>query len=97
MADRMSESTEALLEAFEADFQRQLRHSAVVERLVVREEEDGGLVTLVATVRAATDEIELTGTGDNLLTAYASLTHAALPELILAIAYRQVLEQALGA
>jgi hypothetical protein len=67
-----------------------------VERLVVREE-DGGLVTLVATVRVATDEIELIGTGENLLTAYASLTHAALPELMLAIAYRQVLDQVLGA
>ena len=90
----MSESIEALLEAFESDLQRQLGHAGVVERLVV-DEADGGQVTLTAQVRVAAQAIELTGTGDNLVTAYASLTRTE-PELILASAYRQVLETALG-
>ena len=94
MARRVSESTEALLEAFRADLQRQLRHAGVVERLVVHED-DSGQTAITAVVRIAAQAIELTGTGDNLVTAYASLTRAE-PELILASAYRQVLDRALG-
>ena len=90
----MNESTEALLEAFRADLQRQLRHAGVVENLLVHED-DLGLITLTAVVRVAAQAIELTGTGDNLVTAYASLTRGD-PELILASAYRQVLDRALG-
>lgn len=94
MARRVSESTEALLDAFEADFQRQLRQTAVVERIVVREG-NGDPVTLVATVRVAARSIELTGSGENLLTAYASLSRTR-HELILRSAYSQVLDELLG-
>jgi hypothetical protein len=93
-AGRMSESTEALLDAFNVDLQRQLRHAGIVERLVA-DEADGGQVTLTAQVRVAAQTVELTGTGENLLTAYASLTRAN-PELILGSAYRQVLDRAIG-
>ena len=95
MARRVSESTEALLDAFKDDFQRQLRRSAVVERLTVAEANDER-VTLVATVRVATDQIELTGTGETVVAAYANLFTASEAEVVLASAYRQVLDQALG-
>ena len=94
MTGRMSESTEALLEAYELDLQLQLRRIAVVERLAVRDG-TGGVVTLVATVHVATRRLELAGTGENIVAAYGSLTQA-LPELVLANAYREVLERALG-
>ena len=90
----MSESTEALLEAFEDDFQRQLRKTAVVERIVARDADDGQ-VTLIANIRVASRTIELTGSGENLLTAYASLSRTR-HELILRSAYSQVLDELLG-
>lgn len=95
MARPVSESTEALLDAFKDDFQRQLRRSAVVEHLTVAEANDER-VTLTATVRVAADQIELTGTGETVVAAYANLFTGAEAEVVLASAYRQVLDQALG-
>lgn len=85
----MSEATEALLEAMRRDLARQLGRSGNVERLSLREWR--GIVTLVATVRVAEREVELLGTGDSLLTAYADLTRRA-PESILSSAFGQLLE-----
>lgn len=89
MEATVSESTRALLDAFGTDLQCQLARSANLERLVVRE--TGGSVNLVATVRVGARELELIGSGENLLTAYADLTRHA-PEPILASAFRQVVE-----
>ena len=93
MARDVSESTEALLEAFKDDLQRQLRRSAAVERVDVREAKRDH-VTLVATVRVAAHQVELIGTGDTVVDAYANLFTGAQAELILASAYRQMLEPA---
>jgi hypothetical protein len=84
-----SEATEALLEAMGTDFQRQLARSGTLERLFVREWR--GIVTLVATVRVAEREVQLLGTGENLLTAYADLTRRA-PEPILVSAFDQLVD-----
>ena len=94
MSGQFNESTEALLEAFASDFQRQLGQAGVVERLVVGEAA-GGEVMLTAQVRVAAQTVELRGTGDNVVAAYASLTRAD-PGLILASAYRQVLDRAVS-
>ena len=94
MAGRISESTDVLLEAFRDDFQRQLRQVALVEQLEVSEG-NGRSITLTARVRVARDQIELTGSGENLLTAYASLSRTR-HELILRSAYSQVLDELLG-
>lgn len=90
----VSESTEALLDAFRDDLQLQLRRSAVVENLALSEADDKH-VTLTATVRVAAQEIELTGTGETIVKAYGDLFTGAGAEVVLASAYRQVLEHAL--
>jgi hypothetical protein len=89
MEPAVNEATEALLDAFGTDLQRQLGRSAIVECLLVREAP--GTVTLAATVRVAARELELIGHGENLLTAYADLTRRA-PGPILSSAFRQVVE-----
>ena len=93
MAREVSESTEALLEAFSDDLQRQLRRSAVVERIDVREA-NRDHVTLVATVRVAAHQVELIGSGETVVAAYANLFTGAQAELVLASAYRQMLDPA---
>ena len=90
----VSESTEALLDAFRDDLQLQLRRSAVVESMTL-EEADEKRVTLTATVRVAAQEIELTGSGETVVAAYGDLLTGAGAEVVLASAYRQVLEHAL--
>ena len=91
MAREVSESTEALLEAFSDDLQRQLRRSAVVESLRIGEANDER-VTLVATVRVAAQQVELIGSGETVVAAYANLFTGAQAELVLASAYRQMLD-----
>ena len=85
----MSEATAALLEAFADDFQRQLRNIGIVEALDLQEE--AGRITLTATVLIPPHRFTLSGTGENPVTAYADLTRAA-PELMLANAYRNLVE-----
>lgn len=89
MQGTVNESTEALLNAFGTDLQRQLGRTAIVERLLLQE--SPGMITLIATVRVGTRELEFTGQGENVLAAYADLGRRA-PEPILASAFRQLLE-----
>jgi hypothetical protein len=85
----MTEATEALIGAYEADFQRQLGRTADLERLSILV--GSGTVTIAATMRAGTSVVQVARTGDNVVTAYAALTRA-LPELMLTVSFRQVVE-----
>ena len=85
----MSEATEALLAAYRDDLQRLLGRSAVVEGLFAREA--FGLTTLVATISIGSRPYQLTGTGENCVTAYADLVRRA-PEPVLGDAYRELLD-----
>ena len=89
MQGTVNESTEALLNAFGTDLQRQLGRTAIVERLLLQE--SPGMITLIATVRVGTRELEFAGHGENVLAAYAELGRGA-PEPILESAFRQLLE-----
>lgn len=89
MQGTVNESTEALLNAFGTDLQRQLARTAIVERLLL--EEAPGMSTLIATVRVGTRELQFAGRGENVLAAYADLGRRA-PEPILASAFRQLVD-----
>lgn len=84
----MTEATEALIGAYTADFQRQMGRTADLERLSILE--GNGAVTIAATLRVGTSVVRVVRTGDNVVTAYAALTQA-MPELILATSFRQLL------
>ena len=85
MSARIDEATATFLDAAAADLQRQAGRAGIVEHIVA--EPAGELVTLVATFRTEVERIEVRGSGDSLLTAYASLIRA-LPEVTLSSAFR---------
>jgi len=88
MTERISEATSAFLEAAAEDFQLQLGSSGIVEGM--RLEPDGNLVALVATVRIGSSRVETSGSGENVVAAYADLgRHVAEP--VLAAAFRELL------
>jgi hypothetical protein len=89
MGARRSDSTASLLDAYRADLQRQLSRSAAVDELVIRGAP--GPVTLVAKLRVGGRQLELAGTGENVVIAYSDLLHR-VPEFVLASAFRQVME-----
>ena len=89
MSEPVSESTEAMLEAFRADLQGHLRLAGIVERLFVQERP--GVVCLVAKIRVGSDRFELLGAGDGVLEAYADLLRSA-PAQVLVSAHEQVLD-----
>jgi hypothetical protein len=88
MSARIDEATAAFLEAAADDLQRQTRRAGVVERITAQT--TGNAVTLVAMIRVGEASYEARGSGDSVLTAYASLTRA-IPEVMLASAFRAVL------
>jgi hypothetical protein len=89
MDRRMTEATETLIGAYEADLQRQLGRTAVLERLSILE--GSSTVTIAATLRIGASVVQVARTGDNVVTAYAALTKA-MPELMLAVSFRQLVE-----
>lgn len=85
MSARIDEATASFLDAAADDLQRQAGLAGIVERISA--ETVGDVVTLVASIRVGDDLFEVRGSGDSLLSAYASLTRA-LPEPMLASAFR---------
>jgi hypothetical protein len=85
MSARLDEATATFLEAAADDLQRQAGLAGIVERISTEAIGDG--VSLMATIRVGDDLFEVRGSGDSLLTAYASLMRA-LPEPMLASAFR---------
>ena len=77
------------LDAAAIDLQRQVRIAGVVERIGA--ETDCDVVTLIATIRIGTEEIEVPASGDSLLTAYARLTRD-VAEPMVASAFRALVE-----
>ncbi len=89
MVRRMTEATEALIGAYEADLQRQLGRTAVLDRLSIFD--GGSTVTIAASLSIGASVVQVARTGENVVTAYAALTQS-LPELMLAISFRQLVE-----
>jgi hypothetical protein len=85
MSARIDEATATFLEAAADDLQRQAGLAGIVEGIAA--ETSDGAVALVATIRIRDDLFRVRGSGDSLLTAYASLTRA-IPEAMLASAFR---------
>lgn len=85
MCARIAEATAAFLDTAAGDLQRQAGVAGIVERLDA--ETAGDVVTLVATIRVGGERIQVRGSGDSLLTAYAGLTRATA-EPMLASAFR---------
>lgn len=85
MSPRIDEATTTFLDAAADDLQRQAGRAGIVEGIST--ETIGDVVTLIATIRVGDDLFEVHGSGDSLLTAYASLTRA-IPEVMLASAFR---------
>lgn len=77
------------LDAARADLQAQLGRTGRVEGMRLDDDLAGG-ATLVATVRVAGRLVEVTGTGGDLVAAYATL-HRAAPERLLATAFQAIL------
>ena len=85
MSGRIDEGTASFLGAAADDLQRQVGRAGLVERITAETGSD--VVTLIASMRVGTERIEVRGSGDSLLTAYASLTRTTA-EPILAAAFR---------
>ena len=86
----ISDATASFLEAASFDLQRQIGRTGTVE--VVRVEQNAGGITLVAAIRINTRTIDIRGSGENLLAAYAEL-HRDAPESILAAQFVDYLER----
>ena len=90
MTGQITDATSSFLEAAASDLQRQIGRTGTVEE--VRAEQDTGDTTLVAAVRINTRTVDVRGTGENLLAAYAQL-HRHAPEAILAARFVDYLER----
>ena len=93
MASRTDAATEAFLVAARADLQRHLASSARVKDMAVERQGERTLVR--ASIAVGSDVLVLIGSGDSVLDAYRDLIHSASPSVVLASAYRQVLEERL--
>lgn len=93
MPPRSDAATEAFLEAARGDLQRQLASSARVKDMAVESQGDG--IRVRASIAVGDDVLELIGNGESVLDAYRDLIHSASPSVVLASAYRQVLEERL--
>jgi hypothetical protein len=85
MSARIDEATATFLDAAADDLQRQAGLAGIVEGIGADTSDDA--VTLVATIRVGDDLLNVRGSGDSLLTAYASLTRE-IPGPMLATAFR---------
>ena len=85
----ITESTEAMLEAFRADLQGHLRLAGIVERLSIQE--GFGLVCLEARIRVGSVRFELLGSGSGVVEAFTDLVRSA-PEQVLVFAHEQVFD-----
>jgi hypothetical protein len=86
---QINDATASFLRTAANDLQRQIGLSGVVERLTLEDSAAG--VRLVAAIRVGrTTLIELRGDGEDLVAAYSVLHGAVVPELILASAFREV-------
>lgn len=90
MAEQIDEATAQFVEAAAVDLERHLPASGIVEGLWVTAGD--GDVQLTARFRFENQTFEFDGSGDSLLTAYASL-RAHLPEARLVAAFREMLDQ----
>ena len=93
MASLTDAASEGFLEVARADLQRQLATSARVKDMALESQSDGILVR--ASIAVGNDVLELIGSGESVLDAYRDLIHSASPTIVLASAYRQVLEERL--
>jgi hypothetical protein len=93
MPPRTDAATEAFLESARADLQRQLASTAHVKDMAVEVQPDRTVVR--AWIAVAEDVLVLVGSGESVLDAYRDLIHSASPSIVLASAYRQVLEERL--
>ena len=84
----IDEATSSFLRFAADDLQRQLGLAGDLTSIALDDAE--GRVTLIVTIRVGERIIELRGTGDTLLTAYATLVPAA-PESVLSAAFRNML------
>ena len=90
MTGQISDATSGFLAAATSDLQRQIGRTGTVEE--VRVEQVSSATTLVAAVRINEKAIDIRGTGENLLAAYAQL-HRNAPESILAARFVDYLER----
>lgn len=90
MTGQISDATSGFLAAATSDLQRHVARTGAVEE--VRVEQDAGVTTLIAAVRINTRTIDIRGSGENLLAAYAQL-HRKAPESILAALFVDYLER----
>ena len=86
----IDDATSAFLQSAADDLQRQLGLAAAVEQLTVDELPSG--VMLVAALRIGDRSVAITGSGADLVAAYADL-RLAIPEPVLAAAFTQVVER----
>jgi hypothetical protein len=87
---QITDATSSFLEAAASDLQRQIGRTGAVEELRVEQDADG--TTVIAAVRINERTLEIRGTGENLLAAYAKL-HRNAPESILAARFVDYLER----
>jgi hypothetical protein len=89
MRAHIDDATASFLRTAANDLQRQIGLSGVVERLTLDDSASG--VRLVAAIRVGhMTLIELRGDGEDLVAAYRELHLNVVPELILASAFREV-------
>jgi hypothetical protein len=89
MTVAIDEATERFLDTARADLQRMLGIAGTIEELVLERPSFG--VRLVARVRVGRRTVDMTGTGDSLVSAYHALVQTG-PEPIIRSAFEQLLE-----